>query len=61
MLEQIAGYFEPYGEAEATAGIRRHVEMFWTPAMAEQARTALRDGLFDVSPIARRALLGDPE
>ena len=33
MANQIAAFFRPYPAEEGAAGIREHVEAFWTPAM----------------------------
>ena len=33
MANQIADFFGPYPDAEATAGIETHLRSFWTPAM----------------------------
>lgn len=33
MANQIATFFRSYPEAEAAAGIRDHIQQFWTPGM----------------------------
>ena len=36
MANQIADFFAPYQEAEATAGIHEHIRSFWTLGMREE-------------------------
>ncbi len=35
MANQVAGFFRSYPEDEACAGIRDHIEAFWTPGMRQ--------------------------
>jgi formate dehydrogenase subunit delta len=36
MANQIADFFAAYPEADAIAGVRDHLEKFWTPAMRKE-------------------------
>jgi formate dehydrogenase subunit delta len=36
MANQIADFFGPYSDAEATAGIHEHLRSFWTRSMREE-------------------------
>jgi len=35
MANQIAGFFRSYPDDEAAAGIRDHIQSFWTPGMCQ--------------------------
>jgi len=35
MANQVAGFFRSYPDDEACAGIRDHIEAFWTPGMRQ--------------------------
>jgi formate dehydrogenase subunit delta len=36
MANQIAAYFNAYGDEEGTAGTADHIKMFWEPRMRDQ-------------------------
>ena len=45
MANQIADFFNPYGEPQAIAGIQEHLRSFWTPAMRQELQAyAAADG-----------------
>ncbi len=54
MANQIANFFRSYPEEEACAGIRDHIQAFWTPRMRQ---TLLADGPSrGLDPLVVRAL-----
>ena len=48
MVNQIADFFAPYGEAEAAEGVADHLLKFWDPRMRAQ--------FLDLSPQAQAGL-----
>jgi formate dehydrogenase subunit delta len=56
MANQIAGFFRPYPAAQGIAGVRRHLQDFWTPAMrAALAERVARDAA-GIDPLVVAAL-----
>jgi formate dehydrogenase subunit delta len=55
MANQIAQAFAVYPEAEATAGIAKHIKDFWDPQMRERIAVLATDG-DNVGPAVRQAL-----
>ena len=41
MANQMADFFRSYPEAEATAGIHKHIVAFWTPKMVAELEACL--------------------
>ena len=58
MAKQIADFFRPYPEEEARAGIRDHIQSFWTPAMQAAILRAGPDVALD--PLVAAALRHTP-
>ena len=58
MANQIASFFRSYPDDEAEAGIRQHIQAFWTPKM----RAAIRaEGPHDgIDPLVATALRNWP-
>ncbi len=54
MMNQIAAYFAPYPEAEAVAGVARHVGAFWEPRMRRDLAALMARGGAGLDPLARR-------
>ena len=44
MANQIADFFTPYSDAEATAGIHEHIRAFWTSGMREELLAFIESG-----------------
>ena len=59
MANQIAMFFRVYPVAEARAGIRGHLEAFWTPKMLQAMMT--RGPHAGVDPLVTAALWGETE
>lgn len=61
MANDIAAFFKSYGEADAVAGIRHHIESFWTPKMRADLAGCLATGsATNLSPLASAALRASP-
>ena len=58
MANQIATFFRSYPEAEAVAGIHKHIVAFWTPKMIAHLEAALPEQSDRVDSYVRRALHG---
>ena len=56
MANDIATFFNPYGEAEALAGIRKHIQSFWTPKMRAAMAEHIAQGAADLHPRVVMAL-----
>lgn len=60
MANQIAGFFAPYPEHDAVAGVADHMEKFWPPAQ-RKALVAVVQGLIpaerELHPLAHQAAL----
>jgi formate dehydrogenase subunit delta len=54
MSNQISGYFRAYPEAEACAGIRGHIDAFWTPRMRAMIWASIEHR--DLDPLVAKAL-----
>ncbi len=61
MANQIAQFFHSYPDDEAEAGVRRHLEAFWTPKMVATFRHHLAEDPTDVDPLVARAMRHDPD
>ncbi|MBK8085577.1 MAG: formate dehydrogenase subunit delta [Devosia sp.] len=55
MANNIAANFAVYPEAEAIAGIVRHISDFWPRPMRERLVVLVRDGAGDLAPLALAA------
>jgi len=55
MAAQIAEFFQSYPMEQASAGVARHINRYWTPRMREQFLTAAQ-GEENLSPLLRGAL-----
>jgi formate dehydrogenase subunit delta len=56
MANQIASYFNAYGDAEGIDGTANHIKMFWEPRMREQLFKYLDEtGGKNLSPMALAA------
>ncbi len=51
MANQIAQYFEPYGEEEAVKGVANHLRMFWAPRMRRDLLATLKESIEGVNPL----------
>ena len=60
MANQVATFFRSYPEDEAVAGIRGHLQSFWTRGMLRDLRAHAAAGNPDVDPFVARALLDAP-
>ncbi len=56
MVNQIAGFFSAYPEAQAIASTADHLRKFWDPGMRRSIIDHLAAGGEGLSPIARRAV-----
>lgn len=56
---QIAAFFRPYPADEAAAGVRSHIEAFWTPAMRRTLEARAAAGGAGLDPIVMAALRGE--
>ena len=62
MANQIAAFFRSYPDAEAVAGIHKHVVAFWTPKMLASLEACLPAMGERVDPLVVRAMCdGKPE
>ncbi len=52
MANQIAAFFRPYPREEAEAGIRDHMQAFWTPHMRAKLRSAPDAAVAVLDPLA---------
>ena len=50
MANDIAVFFTPYDDAEALAGIRKHIKSFWTPKMRAAMAEHIAQGAADLHP-----------
>ena len=60
MANQIASFFRSYPEQEAVAGVHRHIEAFWTPAMVRTLRDHLTRDTEGVDSLVAEAMRHDP-
>ena len=58
MASQIAAFFRAYPAEEAKAGIKKHLEAFWTPKMLDAMMT--RGPHAGVDPLVTAALWTEP-
>jgi formate dehydrogenase subunit delta len=56
MANQIAAFFRPYPAEAARAGIKAHVQAFWTPAMRATMQAYLQAGGAGVDSLVAEAL-----
>ncbi len=61
MANQIAAFFRSYPDAEAIAGVHRHLEAFWTPGMVRTLRQHLTHDTAGVHPLVSAAMRLDPD
>ncbi len=61
MANQVAVFFRSYPEAEAVAGVHRHLHAFWTPGMVATMQRHMAGGADDADPIVRQAMLHNPK
>ncbi len=61
MANQIATFFQAYPEEEAVAGVHRHLEAFWTPAMMRTLREHLTHETDGVDRLVTQAMRRDPD
>ena len=60
MANQIATFFRSYPEAEAVAGIHKHIVAFWTPKMRSALEAYGPGPDSGLDPLALRALKEPP-
>jgi formate dehydrogenase subunit delta len=62
MANQIAGFFTPYGEAEAVKEVAAHINAFWEPRMRRALLAHLDQGGAGLNPpvIAAAGLIRRP-
>jgi formate dehydrogenase subunit delta len=64
MANQIAHFFAPYPELDAVAGVREHLELFWTREMRQELRGLVSpghdDAARDLEPLVRHAIASWP-
>ncbi|WP_237478853.1 formate dehydrogenase subunit delta [Lichenibacterium dinghuense] len=58
----VAAFFRAYPAAEGAAGVRDHIDAFWTPAMRDalRGRASAGDGA-GLDPLVRAAFLDRPQ
>lgn len=56
MANQIASFFEPYGEETAVKDIGYHLKSFWEPHMMQQLRDYVARGGEGLSPLVLKAV-----
>ncbi len=52
MANQIAGFFRPYPEAEAVAGVAQHIRDFWDPRMRAHLAAQIAEDEAEFDPLA---------
>ncbi len=55
MANQIAGFFKPYPEDEAVAGVENHLKQFWDPRMRAALVAHAASGGAGLEPLALAA------
>ena len=60
MANQIAAFFRPYPADAGAAGVREHVEAFWTPKMRHDLAARVAADTAGVDPLVIAAFRGDP-
>ena len=59
MANQIAGFFRSYGPDVGVAGVRQHLQDFWTPAMLASLRDRVTLDASGLDPLVAKAISGD--
>ena len=60
MANQIAAFFRPYPAEAGAAGVREHVEAFWTPAMRRDLAARVARDPAELDPLVIAAFRGTP-
>jgi formate dehydrogenase subunit delta len=58
MANQIADYFRLYPEERAVAGVKEHIEAFWTRRMRAELSAYAASGGQGLSPLVMKAISG---
>lgn len=56
MANQVAGFFQSYPDADAAAGVAKHLKAFWTAKMRETLVQHLSETQDGVSPLVVQAM-----
>ncbi|MGU3537955.1 formate dehydrogenase subunit delta [Methylobacterium sp. A54F] len=60
MANQIASFFRSYPEAEAAAGVHKHLVAFWTPRMRERLQAHALEAGNTLDALVLRAIREEP-